>query len=164
MARHRKHSPWGAVALIGGLAAGAVGVLVYAGRAEAKPLPPPEPTPPSPTPPVPPAPQVISNEDMLPGQVWSMVFLVNPTKPWTDYKMLQSVEDAITTALARAGLSVIDGEWGGGDSGTHQFAVAVTPARTIKLSTEKSRTIPIQSEWADYITIMRAARAPASPP
>lgn len=159
-------------AVVGGLAGTTIGVVSAAlllrnTKSSVAETPTPVPAPSSP--PTQPSPQrqtFVASEDMLPGQVWSMVFLVHPTKPWTDYRTMQNAADDISAELARAGIKMIQsGTWANSQEGTgHQFTAVVSATKPIYLSRERQRTIPISSEWVDRIEILRAARAPASLP
>lgn len=98
-----------------------------------------------------------STTQMLPGQVWTTVGVVRPTKTWTaDSK--RAVEDAVTLALAKIGLTVLDGTW----SGDYTLTVGVQPNQVTTLAS--GTTLPLASEWANQVAFSNIAQAPANPP
>ncbi len=95
-----------------------------------------------------------SPEPMLPGQVWTAVGVVHPIKEWTSASK-RAVEDAVTTALAKEGITLIDGMW----NADYTFTVAMQPTRT---PTTMLSALPLASEWADQINFSNVTRAPAN--
>jgi hypothetical protein len=98
-----------------------------------------------------------SSVTMLPGQVWTIVVSVHPTKPWTDISK-GSVAIAIRAALTGIGAIPIDGFW----SGDYQFIVAASSiaATQIKIGT----VLTLLSEWANQGVITNINQAPAAVP
>lgn len=93
-----------------------------------------------------------SPEPMLPGQVWTAIGLVHPIKEWTSVSK-RAVEDAVTAALAKEGITLVDGMW----NNDYTFTVAMQPTRVTTLS-----ALPLASEWADQINFSSVTRAPAN--
>ena len=94
---------------------------------------------------------------MTPGQVWTIVALAHPTKPWTDISR-GSVAIAIRMALTNMGVIPIDAFW----SGDYQLTVAVSVITTTQLKT--GTVLALGSEWADQATVTSINQAPASVP
>lgn len=94
---------------------------------------------------------------LIPGQVWTVVALVHPTKAWTDMSK-SSVAIAVRIALSNAGIIPIDAFW----SGDYQLTVAASTISTTQLST--GAVLALNSEWADQATITSINQAPASVP
>lgn len=94
---------------------------------------------------------------MSPGQVWTLVLVARPTKPWVDMSK-GSVAIAIRTALTAAGVIPIDAFW----SGDYQLTVAASVASTTTVTT--GTVLMIGSEWADQATVASVNQAPASMP
>lgn len=133
---------------ISGVVAGAAVALHEARVAREKQkadAPPPTTTPTTPT----------SNE-MLPGQVWTMIGVMHPTKTWTALSK-RAVEDAVVVALSKIGLHVLDGDW----SADYTFKLAVEPNQKTKL--ESGATLPLESEWANQMTLSYITLSPATP-
>ncbi len=127
--------------VVGALLGGIGGVLVETAVAKAAPA-----TPSSP-------PATSTPAQMLPGQVWTTVGIVRPTKPWTNVSK-SDVEAAVTIALSKIGLSLRDGSW----TADYTFTIGIYPVRATVLPD----TLPIVSEWADQITFFNVAQAPVA--
>jgi len=94
---------------------------------------------------------------MIPGQVWTMVAVVTPSKQWTDISK-GMVASAIRQALAGIGVYVIDGFW----SNTYQFTVAASVISTTQL--KDATLLSLNSEWASQAKITQINQAPAEVP
>ena len=94
---------------------------------------------------------------MTPGQIWTMVAVVTPSKQWVDISK-GDVARAVRRALAGIGVYVIDGFW----SNAYQFTVA---ASVVSLTQLKDGTmLALGSEWASQAKITQINQAPAEVP
>lgn len=94
---------------------------------------------------------------LFPGQVWTLVAVVRPTRPWAEISK-GDVARATRAALAGIGLTPIDAFW----SGDYQLTVAVSVAKTTDV--KPNTVLAIGSEWADRATLTRINQAPAAAP